>query len=272
MEETVWIAHFAMSSYRAWMIGSKRGRFSHLSNVEFPIECFMGRMGESVHKIVCDVFEERCRLNYGNWRAMGEIHLDPKGPDADTQLRRSIDDEKARWVDGTPMNTAFTWGLKLLFPEAQFIHLLRRPEDVVASLMKFEQAGGINQSTEQGLMTWLNHTYSAVLARRGFGPDVVLTVEYADLIADTTGALEQICNFLGEAFHPDCLLPFRKRINSSKLGEERAELIRLIRSKSAFAESEALYSDALRKEVSVDECKKAMSELQSSFMKEFKAS
>jgi hypothetical protein len=266
MPETSWIASMAVGSYLSYEKGSERGRFSHLSNVEFPLEPFMAGIGTGVHKVVCDVYEERCRRFYGDYRARGFIRINPEKPNRHMQIRRHVDDPKERWVDGTPLNTQFIWGLRLLFPEARFLHLVRRPENVATSLMNFENVGAISQSAKQALTTWTDHTHFAVLAQKAFGPEVVKSVSYEALIADTETVLADILDFLGEPPSADCLLPFGDRINSSQAEDQREQMADKVKSLRAFREAEELYDDARAPDMSEDSAKQALAELQHVFV------
>lgn len=266
MPESAWIASLAVSSYLSFEKGSERGRFSHLSNVEYPLGPFMARIGESAHNIVCDVFEERCRRFYGDWRARGVIRWNPDNPNAQMQIRRHIDDPKRRWVDGTPLNTQFVWGLRLLFPEAKFLHLLRRPEGVAASLMNFENVGAVSQSARYALKTWSDHTYSALLAQKAFGRETVKTVLYEELVADTKTVLADILGFLGEPDCPDCMLPFSRRINSSDVDERREALQSKVKALREFGAAEVLYREAMAPELSEESAAQALKDIRQIFV------
>jgi Sulfotransferase family len=244
MPETSWLATMAAGGYLSYLKGSERGRFSHLSNVEYPIEPFMARIGDGLHQVVCDVYEERCRRLYGDFRALGRVPVNKKNPDA-LQVRRGVDDPKQRWIDGTPLNSQFIWGLRLLFPHARFWHLLRRPEDVAVSLIRFDAVGGVPQSEKNALETWYVHTENAVLAARAFGTGVVKTTRYEQLIAEPEREIRAILEFLEEPYSADCLLAFGEKINSSNVGEERETLAGRVRALRRFNEAERLYGDAL---------------------------
>lgn len=266
MPETTWLATLAIGAYNSFAKGSERERYSHLSNVSYEIEPFMEAIGTGAHQVVCDAFEKRCQMFYGDYRKRGKININPNNPNRHMQIRRSVDDPKQRWVDGTPLNTQFTHGLKLLFPEARFLHLLRRPEEVAASLMKFETVGAQSQSAKQGLRTWGNHTHFAVLAQQAWGTDAVLTVTYDDLIGDKSATFAKIATFLGEQPCDDCLLPMSARINSSEVDDVRAGFIDQIKRLRGYADAAALYNKALVFDVSETERARSAAELKGAFV------
>ena len=48
-----------------------------------------------------------------------------------------------RWVDGTPEYSFYIPGLRKLFPDALFIHIVRDVQAVVHSMLNFHRVGGI---------------------------------------------------------------------------------------------------------------------------------
>ena len=77
MPETAWIASMAVGGFLSHRKGSERGRYSHLSNVEFPLAPFMERIGAAVDDIVHDVYAERCQQLYGPDANAEEWQLPP---------------------------------------------------------------------------------------------------------------------------------------------------------------------------------------------------
>lgn len=136
------------------------------------------------------------------------------------QLARSVMNPKRRWVDGTPENTGYVTSLRALFPFARFIALVRNPLDVVASMLRFERAGGQTRSVKDAAEMWLGIMRMVLLSYRAFGPAVVRLVGYDALTANTDETLRALFDFLGEPHFPKAAQTFRKRINSSQIAEE----------------------------------------------------
>src|SRR4249919_378084 len=65
MPETGWIASMAVGAFLSHRKGSERGKFSHLSNIDYPVDRFMQRVGETVETIVQDAFARRVERLYG---------------------------------------------------------------------------------------------------------------------------------------------------------------------------------------------------------------
>lgn len=242
MPETAWIASLATGGYLSWVKGSERGRFSHLSNADYPLDPFMVRIGEAADSIVRDVFAVRCGQYYGDYKALGKLSYDRKKVAANLQLLRSIDDPKRRWIDGTPLNTQYIWIISRMFPEARFIHNLRRPDEVATSLEGFAKVGADPQPLEAGLQIWMQHTENAWFAERAFGSDKVYRVDFPRVAEDPEALLRDVFAFLGEDYSSDCLLPLGKRLNSSEVDDKREPNLSLLREMEVCQTAEALYA------------------------------
>lgn len=247
MPETTWIATLAAGGFVAHAYGAARGQYSHLSNVYYPPRHFLRRLGEAVDAIVNDCFQERCYLYYEHENA----HYADM-PDAPFQVRRNPGDPKRRWIDGTPLNTFFLWALAMMFPEARFIHNLRRPGDVATSLEGFDKLGQAAVELEEGLRSWSRHTEAAVLGERAFGPDKVFRLHFDRLADDPEQLLRDLCGFLGEDYSDDCLIPLRHRINSSDVDERRAGNLERLRTLEAYRACESLYDEIVARPVAGD--------------------
>jgi hypothetical protein len=242
MPETSWIATMAAGGFISHGYGASRGRFSHLSNVGYDVGYFMRRMGEAVDAIVHDCFQERCHRLYERT----DLKPVPQGIEetyTQFQIRRDPSDPKQRWIDGTPFNTFFTWALSSMFPEAQFIHNLRRPSDVATSLQGFDKFGHEPYELEEGLRVWASHTEAAALCERALGKDKVFRLNFERISAEPEKLVRELCAFLGEPYSPDCLIPLTKRINSSEVDERRTENVERLSELQTYLDCEALYTE-----------------------------
>jgi hypothetical protein len=210
------------------------GRYSHLGALDWSESDFYAAFGRSVDQFIIDTLESRLKFirklsakKHG--LSDSEISILEKegalSPNPDRvspknyQIVRSLDDPKARWVDGTPENTFYIYSLSLLFPGARFIHLLRDPNEVALSLMHFSRAGGagIDYNESKAYSEWLRYVNYAVKGERALGKEKVLRVHYSELIKYPEKTLKDCLDFLGEDFLSNCLLPLQERINSSKV-------------------------------------------------------
>jgi hypothetical protein len=104
---------------------------------------------------------------------------------------------KQRWSEksaGQPIDAAYS-----LFPDAQVVHMVRDPRDVVASSL---QAPGMEPDATRIARGWRSFTLRTV--RRGFevGPAQFLQIRYEDLTRDPAAVLRVVCAFLGEEYDP----------------------------------------------------------------------
>lgn len=109
---------------------------------------------------------------------------------------------KARVGDKTPTYVLILPQLAKLYPDAQFVHLLRDGRDVALSYM---DAGWHQRCYEGAKFEWT----AAVRAARAFGktvaPGAWLEVRYEDLVQTPEPAVRRLCAFLGEEFEPAML-------------------------------------------------------------------
>jgi hypothetical protein len=241
MPETAWIASMAVGAYLSHEKGSERGRFSHLSNVEFPLPSFMARIGEAVDAIVQDAFAERCSHFYGDAASNPAWVLPANRQHVAMQIKRRGNDPKRRWIDGTPLNSFYIWALAEMFPQALFIHNLRRPHEVATSLESFDKVGAEPQALEQGLETWISHTENAWYAERGLGRRRVFRLLFERIGGEPENLFRELCAFLGEEYSADCLLPLRDKVNSSQVEDKHGGTLERLRENAVFQRAQAVY-------------------------------
>jgi hypothetical protein len=245
LPETTWIATLATGAYLSHAYGSARGRFTHLSNVNYDLSAFMRRIGEAADAIAHDCFEERCRRLYGDYKNSGELHMHAEQARSPHQIRRALDDPKRRWIDGTPYNSYFVWALNLMFPDAQFIHNLRRPDDVATSLEGFDKFGHDSLELKEGLQVWASHTDQAQLAERALGSQKVFRLQFERIAEDQEGLVRELCAFLGEDYNANCLLPLSERINSSEVDHRRTGNLARLDEMPEFQGCASLYKELM---------------------------
>ena len=240
MEETNWMATTAIGAYLSHSIGSSRGLRTHLSNSKYPLDQFMRRLGEFADAVVWDCFDERSRRFHGdslNWNRL----VISNEHDPELNLLGSPTDPKQRWIDGTPLNTHFAWALAQMFPEAVFIHNLRRPEEVATSLEGFEAMGEPSVPLVEGLATWMQHTRAASLVEQAFGSRRVFRLRFERISDDPEQLFRDLFGFLGEVHGAECAPTVRKRLNSSNVADRRKENAQAMLEMPEFLEASSLY-------------------------------
>jgi len=109
---------------------------------------------------------------------------------------------KPRWGDKTPQYVRHIDVLAKIFPDAQFVHLIRDGRDVACSLLDvpwFE--GDVGKAARR----WRKGLQRGRKQGRRLGPGRYLELTYESLVEHPEKHLQSICEFLGESFTPDLL-------------------------------------------------------------------
>lgn len=107
---------------------------------------------------------------------------------------------KARWCEKTPTQRA-RWVFELC-DDAQVIHIVRDPRDVIASSL---ETPWTNSTADRIARAWRHFTLQNVTEGLRVGPSQFLQVRYEDLTREPEAVLRLICTFLGEEFDPGML-------------------------------------------------------------------
>lgn len=111
---------------------------------------------------------------------------------------------KARWGDKTPYYALHLPTLLEMFPDAQFVHLVRDGRGVAWSLMDRRHDFKV-YNAYQAAKYWQQYVETARESGRALGEDIYLETRYEDLLNDPESELKKICAFLGEAYSPALL-------------------------------------------------------------------
>ena len=214
-EESNWLGRLAVHLEEAYRTGTERGDRSQLNALGVRREVFFGCFGEAINRLILGQRADLTRIAREQaLAAADQSHILPA-----FKTERSEQDPKKRWVDGTPEYSFYVCGLRKLFPQASFIHILREPVAVVRSILQFARISGrtLAENEEQAYDYWLRAVRACVQAERAYGSRVVYRVFYSDLVAKPEATLAKILNYLQENYEPACLEPLQHRINSSNV-------------------------------------------------------
>jgi hypothetical protein len=109
---------------------------------------------------------------------------------------------KPRWGDKTPLYYTCWRQLMALFPGSRLVHIIRDGRDVNISL---EEVGWHGSTASDRALYWRERVEMATAADRELGPERNLIIRYEDLVLNTQGTLERVCDFLSEAFEAGML-------------------------------------------------------------------
>ncbi len=107
---------------------------------------------------------------------------------------------KARWSEKTPNQSI--GAVRFLFPEAQVVHIVRDPRDVIASA---RETPWEDRHVVRLAETWRHFTLGNIAAGRVAGPSRFFQLRYEDLTGDPEAAMRLVCAFLGEGFVPEMI-------------------------------------------------------------------
>ncbi|GII90856.1 sulfotransferase family protein [Sinosporangium siamense] len=111
---------------------------------------------------------------------------------------------KARWGDKRPSYIKQIDILLRLFPDAQFVHLIRDGRDCVASL---KEMPWYTLDVYHAVATWAEAIDFGRRYARRLPADTYYELRYEDLTADPETELKRLCVFLGEDFDPAMCSP-----------------------------------------------------------------
>ncbi|MEV0668312.1 sulfotransferase family protein [Actinomadura luteofluorescens] len=111
---------------------------------------------------------------------------------------------KPRWGDKRPSYSQHVGALLRMFPDAQFVHLVRDGRDCVASLMEMPW---FDADIHHAVSAWRETIDRGRRLAERLGPDSYYELQYERLVTDPTDELTRLCGFLGEDFDPEMIHP-----------------------------------------------------------------
>lgn len=177
--ENRWLEEFIAGLLRGYKAASETRATSQIDINGIELESFLAHFGASAHDLMA--------------------------------TSSGFDDQQV--VDSTPANVFLVAPLRMLFPTAKFIHVVRDAQGVVSTLTDPElrlayKSRHVLCSPPQAVNHWFQAVSAGVAAERAFGSDVVLRVRRAALIADPEHTLRCCLEFLGVSHDTVCLRPF----------------------------------------------------------------
>ncbi|PWI19136.1 sulfotransferase [Streptomyces sp. Act143] len=113
---------------------------------------------------------------------------------------------KVRWGDKRPAYALHVEEILRLFPDAQFVHLVRDGRDCVASLLGMPWW---HRGFHEAVATWAQVMDTTRRHARRLGPGSWHELRFEDLVADPEPQLRALCGYLGEEYDPRTTEPRR---------------------------------------------------------------
>lgn len=111
---------------------------------------------------------------------------------------------RPRWGDMRPAYVQHIDELSRLFPDAQFIHVIRDGRDCVAAL---KRSPWWRMGTYHAIATWTQAIDAGRTAARRLPLDSYYETQYEHLMSDPEGTLRGLCEFLEEEYAPEMASP-----------------------------------------------------------------
>jgi len=102
---------------------------------------------------------------------------------------------KSRWAEKTPSHVFQIDLIHELYPQAQFIHILRNGRDVVRSLQSMPWAP---RNIRWSCRRWVDSVQAARTAAKKLPADKYMELRYEQLVEDPQAAIQRLCDFLHE--------------------------------------------------------------------------
>lgn len=114
--------------------------------------------------------------------------------------------DKPRWGEKRPAYIRYIGVLRRLFPDAQFVHLVRDGRDCVASLLEMSWWP---HGVRHAVATWAQAIDHGRRAARSLPAGTYHELRYESLVSDPEPELRALCAFLGEEYDPAMAEPSR---------------------------------------------------------------
>ncbi len=204
------MGEFAVNVAIGYQIGAARGDYSIFSAMDVRRDELFAAFGWSINDLIMG---HRKDLEIKRETRCIELKLDRRWLEASSTAAGP----KRRWVDGTPEYSFHICGLRKLFPEALFVHIVRDVQAVVRSMVNFHRVTGIQlvANEDDAYRYWMRTVSACLMAERAYGPTVIHRIRYTDLINNPESTIRSLLDFLEEPYAARCLEPLAERINSS---------------------------------------------------------
>ncbi len=115
----------------------------------------------------------------------------------------------ARWGDKKPQHWQFVYRFRQWYPDSQFVHIIRDPRDVYASVEENfpEQVVGRHLLPPHLITAWQWRMANLEMFRQGevLGPKRYMRFRYESLVHDPEKYCKECCRFLGIEYTPEML-------------------------------------------------------------------
>jgi hypothetical protein len=151
----------------------------------------------------------------------------PESPTAEEAIRaiyRAYADlrSKPRYGDKTPIYMQRLEVLERVFPDGQYVHLIRDGRDAALSFLGMRRRASFNPARARGVAAfaaqWRWEVTGARELGRRLGSERYFELMYERLVAGPEEELRRVCEFLGVGFEPE-MLAYHERFDAVRLSD-----------------------------------------------------
>jgi hypothetical protein len=124
-------------------------------------------------------------------------------------LRYAHHQGKARWADKSPDYALMLDYIDTLYPDAQLVHIVRNPRDVIDAWRRFYGVKSVHRAAR----AWVRYVRAAHEFARHQPAERVMELRYEDLVGDPESTLRRLFDWLGEPWS-DHVLEFAEQPHS----------------------------------------------------------
>ena len=117
--------------------------------------------------------------------------------------------ESQRWGDKTPIYASYIDLLAAIFPDAQFVHIIRDGRDVALSMLDKWGDKELHVDLYFAARNWRRRIQQARASGTALGPGRYYEMRYEALVEDPERELQPLCRFLEERYLPEMAQPKR---------------------------------------------------------------
>lgn len=110
-----------------------------------------------------------------------------------------------RWGDKTPIYASYVDLIHRIFPQAQFLHIIRDARDAALSMLDKYEKDEFHVDIFFAARNWVRRIRKARRAGSRLDPGLYYELRYEHLVEDPEGVLRDICDFVGESYEPAML-------------------------------------------------------------------
>jgi LPS sulfotransferase NodH len=129
---------------------------------------------------------------------------------------------KPRYGDKTPIYMQRLDVLERVFPDGQYVHLIRDGRDAALSFLGMRRRASFNPARPRGIAAFAAQWRYEVTAARKLGrclaSERYFELTYERLVAEPEEQLRRVCEFLGLGFEPE-MLAYHERFDAEKLSD-----------------------------------------------------